>query len=40
MGKENKVIDIFEDMVSKEKNAKYLQLFIEKLPRIWIEFVF
>ena len=40
MGKEKKVIDIFEDIVSKEKNAKYLQLYIEKLTRIWIEFVF
>tara|TARA_Y100000591_G_scaffold67977_1_gene56274 strand:+ start:444 stop:2186 length:1743 start_codon:yes stop_codon:yes gene_type:complete len=40
MGKENKVIDIFEDMSLKEKKAKYTQLFIEKLPRIWIEFVF
>ncbi len=40
MGKEEKVIDIFESMVTKEKKGKYLQLFIEKLPRIWIEFVF
>ena len=40
MGKEEKVIEIYEKLVTTETLAKHKQLFIEKLPRIWIEFLF
>lgn len=40
MGKEDKVIEIYENLIKTETIAKYKQLYIEKLPRIWIELLF
>ncbi len=40
MGKEEKFIEIFENAVSTDTKSKYLQQFMEKLPKIWIEFIF
>ena len=40
MGKEKKFTDVFDELVTYETRSKHIQLFIERLPRIWIEFVF
>lgn len=40
LGKEQKFIDIFTNLIEKETKSKNLQLFIERLPRIWVEFLF
>ena len=40
MGKEDKVVEIYENLIKTETIAKYKQLYIEKLPRIWIELLF
>ena len=40
MGKEKKFTDVFDELVTYETRSKHIQLFVERLPRIWIEFVF